>query len=240
MSTRRRLTLSRAALAAICDHWLQPSIELPADDTSAEAGLGLEVHAAAAAVIEGLEGPALSERAAKYHSAWLAQWWRPRAGQGWRAEIAYALHPASGEAIEIKLEAPRAYPDLGPGWLFGTADAVLVTDDRVVVVDWKTGRHVPAAAGNTQLAGLGLAASIVNRRRQADVAIVGVAPGGITTDPHPLDSIDLEGWREHLTELVTRSPLIDPNPGPHCSALFCPARRVCAGPNTPSAVNYWF
>lgn len=227
----RRCTFSKASLLTICGWWARDDVSYPAEETTREATLGNDAHAANAATINGEPLPALSDEARALYRQWLTGWWEPRKHHGWRAEVAYALNPFTSEARELTLPGPRQYPDLGPEWLCGTADAVLVGDSAVMVDDFKTGRHAPSAHGNGQLLSLALAAATVHGISRALVAITSVRPERLTASVVPLDRYELDTWRDTLAQAVARVPTAEPNPGPHCDELWCPARQAC--PATP-------
>lgn len=219
--------MSRASLLTLCGWWARPDASYPGEPESRPAALGTEVHAAIAATIGRQPLPVLSPPAQAHHRAWFFGWWRPRQGQGWRAEIPYALNVRTGEAQELELDGARRYPELGPHWVCGTADAVRIDGDAIEIVDWKTGTHPPRAKGNGQLASLALAAATVHRRTRARVQIVSVSPSGCVADAHALDSFDLGAWRDEFARAHAHVPHADPEPGPHCDALYCPARHSC-------------
>jgi hypothetical protein len=219
--------MSRSTLLTLCGWWARDDASYPSEGPSEFAALGTEVHEAIASTVRRLTLPALSGPAAAHHRAWFFSWWRPRQGQGWRAEIAYALNVVTGEARELELDGARRYPRLGAGWICGTADAVRLDGDTVEIVDWKTGRHPPHARGNGQLYSLALAAATVYRRTRARVSIVSVTSTGCVADAHELDAFDLGAWREDLARAHAHVPRADPEPGPHCDTLYCPARLGC-------------
>lgn len=222
-----RISMSRSTLLTLCGWWARSDVDYPAETSSEFAALGNEVHEAIACTINRQPLPRLSKAAAAHHRAWFFGWWRPRQGQGWRAEVAYGLNVVTGEARELTLPAPRQYPDLGAEWLPGTADATRLDGDLVEVVDWKTGGKPPRAKGNGQLYSLAIAAATLHRRPRARVSIVSITTAGCITDSHELDAFEMGQWRERLADAHAYVPHAEQEPGPHCDALYCPARGSC-------------
>ena len=79
---------------------------------------------------------------------------------------------ASGEGVEVFTEKKLSFFYAGFEQYSGTADVVILSSDKLVVIDWKTGhRAVDAAADNVQLAAYALAAIQKFKRTSADVYI---------------------------------------------------------------------
>lgn len=87
------------------------------------------------------------------------------------AEVAYALNWRTGAARELGRDLERDYSDVGPDELAGTCDVEGVTDDSVVLLDFK-GAHarLPLASDSMQMLALAVSAA---RIRQRDRAFVG-------------------------------------------------------------------
>ena len=76
------------------------------------------------------------------------------------------------EEFQVKVEYPLEFCYCGIVQYSGTADVLIVTDDRVIVIDWKTGRReVEPAEENTQTAAYALAAMQMYNRDKASVYI---------------------------------------------------------------------
>ncbi len=151
----------------------------------------------------------------------------------WRSEVAYALNADTGESREVGVGIERAYPDLGAGWIYGTADIVGIGPcDEVVVVDRKGfDPSVPRAHRNPQLHMLALA---VCRLRGAAAASVAIWHEVRPLDVHVLDVLDLDAFQAELAAINRsvlsardrmRAGLLSPTPGQHCR--YCPAFHSC-------------
>lgn len=159
--------------------------------------------------------------------------------RSYAAEVAYAYSTANDTGRELGRAINRAYEGLEPGDVPCTLDSVGLTEDAVVVIDWKTGwAEVPAPAENWQLRFGALAASRTHGRRRAHVAIGRIREGEVTFEWGELDELDLETTAAELRDLVERQKeeeerLRDGRPprtvtGPHCKYCnafpYCPAQ----------------
>ncbi len=158
----RRLTASGLDLAAACPGaFVLDGIE----DTSPAAELGTEVHRQIAEWVNGPAGcplPTIPQARVAVH--WLCHYDGYLAAQAARAEVAYALDPATGEVRELGAGGGRDYSAAPAGWICGTVDLVAVrggADHRpreepaeveppeVLVLDWKTGGSDRGAPGRS-------------------------------------------------------------------------------------------
>lgn len=164
-------------------------------------------------------------------------------------EVAFCYDTATGEAHELGRQIFRQYESaalmrlgraLRATEVVGAADAVLLPEDRAVVVDDKLGwaAHVPPALHSRQLRGLALCASIVYQREHVTVAVIrSFEDGRAWVDVAELDSMELFLIRDELAEMVAsvraeRAHLASGGTprvtlGSHCR--YCPARRLCPG-----------
>lgn len=154
------------------------------------------------------------------------------------AEVALAWHPATGLARELGRGLERSYVCVD-GEIAGTADAVGVSADAALVLDWKAGHQAPApAAKNAQLRTLGLMAARAYRRDRAIVEIVRLREDGrVWRDRAELDAFDLDAAEEELRALHLRvmrlrdraaaGEVLPVAIGPHCR--YCPSLRHCPG-----------
>lgn len=142
------------------------------------------------------------------------------------------LLPETAEAGLLDGNHHRDYSRAPEGSIPGTADALAVEEDRVVVTDWKTGGHEPSRpADNYQLRFLGLAAARAYGLEEAVVQIGKIGEDGwLELHSTALDAEDLHQIESELkkTDRQLRSsregePVY--RTGGHCR--FCPAIASC-------------
>jgi hypothetical protein len=235
-----RVTASKLGLLAKCGWFARPEVRVPWEESGPAALFGTTGHALIESAITGAPAPAIPEavdapRVLAAVDQW-RKWWA--GGDGWNAEMRLAYDTATGRARELPRGSHRDYSSATSSEIVGTADAVAVGDDCVIVWDWKLGRpeNVDAAEENRQLSFLGLAAARLFRRPKARVGLSFVSTSGVTEDVHELDAFDLEQVEYDLRQDVARIPAAEPAPGDHCK--WCPARAVCpAGPQALATVG---
>lgn len=131
---------------------------------------------------------------------WLEQRWP---GFSWRAEVAFAIDVATGEARELGASIDRQYHkfQLSAFEVPGTCDAIGFSPDgtHMVISDRKSFDDVTAAALNPQLRMLALAASRVYKPARTEVAIKHEIKG---LDVAELDLFDLEETHIQLRQLL--------------------------------------
>lgn len=148
---------------------------------------------------------------------------------GARREVAVRLNVLTGTAAELAVTG-RAYPPPAHGSIDGTADAVWLESERVVVEDLKTGpgyRFTPLyapAARNIQLGGYAVAFSLAHGK---DAAQVRVREPGRADDVHDMDALDLAAMQERIRRVYERAHAPEPElvEGSHC--WRCPAYSRC-------------
>lgn len=180
MITSSRLELARRCVGAFT---------LPhTDERTVEADAGNERHADDERAINRGDIPdALAE-------AW--------PGYTWRAEVAYAYNVATGEARELGAGIHRAYPELGPFWVYGTADAVgRGPAGELAVADKKGYDAVTRAAHNPQLRFLALAAARTYGVDDVDIAI--------THEVRSIDRARMEAFDLDEEALLTKQTYFD-------------------------------
>jgi hypothetical protein len=218
---------SKTALAAHCLWWARGDVEEPERTTSAAAEEGTTEHGHIEHTIKTGDTTPRSPT----HAAWLEEWYEGHKHEPWRAEPAFALTPASGEALELPDSAGhRDYSAAPPGAIPLTLDAVRVDGDTVYVVDWKCGHaaHVAPAWRNAQLLTGALAAATVYGCTQAVVGIARCGPDGVNDDDvAEFDALDLEDWRDVLVSYMEAIPTAEPVQGPHCRGHFCAQLGRC-------------
>ncbi len=172
---------------------------------------------------------------------WLEHELKPRA-KTIRAEVAYGVNWATGEAKELVGVKDRNYPK-EPGWMYGTADVVAeLHDGSLLVGDWKTGGTEGA---REQLLSLAFAASRTHQERSLDQVDDGDQPtpsvsivclplneDGCWAHEEWVPHADLMDHMEAMREVRRR--LVAPGfygvqevPGLHCTMLFCPHLGYC-------------
>lgn len=204
------LTASKLELARECPG----SFSLPRtreDNEYSEAGIDL--HGEREAAINRAEIP----------DALAARW----PGLSWRAEVAYGVDVATGAARELGVGIGRAYPtDGGEFEIFGTADVVGISDEALVVVEWKSfDPNVSVASKNAQLA---IAACAFARIYGRDLVVVALHHELRPLDVHELDVVDLDTFAVEAKRIVIEArPSADPvlREGPHCR--WCEAFHAC-------------
>ena len=111
-------------------------------------------------------------------------------GFAWRAEVAFMYDVATGEARELGAGIKRAYGELGPFEVAGTADLVgrgLLGE--LVVIDHKSFEEQARAAEHPQLRFLALAAA---RAYEVDIVDVAISPEVGPLDVATLEAFDLD------------------------------------------------
>ena len=190
---------------------------------------------------EGVEGHAEQEDAigrGEVPDEFAARW----PGYTWRAEIAFAIDLATGVGREIGSQLQRAYGNIGPLEVVGTADAVgRGPNGELAIVDKKRfDPNVKRAAKNAQLHTLALAACRAYGVDSCEVAIQHEArPFDVATlDTFDLDTflVELRGVLERVAQARVdhRNGTLQLSPGSHCrwcpafmgkDGIACPAQR---------------
>lgn len=122
---------------------------------------------------------------------------------GSRSEVALAFDTATRAARVIGENIDRAYGDVGPCEIVGSADVIGVDGDAAVIIDWKTGyADVEPAATNPQLLFYALCACRVFGKRRAIVRIVYTKQHRV--DESEIEAIDLAAFADRLADLHGR------------------------------------
>jgi len=126
----------------------------------------------------------------------------------------------------------RKYPDM-PGYLHGTDDlACILTDETLLVADWKTGGGTGA---DKQLMSLALGLRELYRTgagelRKVRLAVLYAGENGV--HPHEWEVTDAElgahrvAMQFQLSDVGVRT---EPVPGIHCTQLYCNHLAYCPG-----------
>lgn len=129
----------------------------------------------------------------------------PLSQDAYSAEVAYAYDVEADTARELGRDLERDYPETAPTEVVGTCDLVGWDGERVVILDWKTGRVAPAAKGNLQLQAYALCAARVLGARKATVGIIHVPLYDRDLEPRfdlaELDHIDLDATGARIGEI---------------------------------------
>lgn len=214
------ITASRLEIARECPGFSAlPHVDTPTPDTED----GRVRHAVQQAEIEAGVVP----------SALLERW--PDLAESWRAEVKFAIDLVTGEGRELGIGTDRDYSD-ARGEVFticGTADAIAIGDDVVVVVDKKRfNPDVTRPAQNAQLHIAALALCRAHKKERAEVAILHEVRG---LEVAELDVLDLDTFAaeaKQILEDATRARWAARNgdqlplrEGPWCR--WCPAFAAC-------------
>lgn len=201
------------------------SARLPhVESESADSRRGTNVHRYLANVISGK--PYLAGVDAEYHDlcAAIDTSTLPTVGQ-YEAEAAFAFDVVTGTARRMNVDGRRY--EVGVTEIPGTADAIGLAADRVVVIDWKGAwSQATAAADNLQLRFYALAAARVYGKDAATVAIARVAEDRIRWDVAELSVMDLDLFADELSVIWSDAQESDRlAEGEHCR--YCPAFDSC-------------
>lgn len=230
----QKLSASRLELAATCSGaFAHEHVET----TSEAAKRGTAVHDYIAGLLSEEWAPLpADEKAAALcgtlNDQELMEAARPRHSSTLYTEQALYLLPASGEYGLLEGEYHRDYSGAPEGALVGTADAVAVEEERVIVTDWKTGRsEVPHPAENYQIRFLGLSAARSFGKEKATVQVGSIGTdGALGLRSHTLEAEDLDQVQAELSRIarnIEAARAGEPvyRTGSHCR--FCPALAHC-------------
>lgn len=151
-------------------------------------------------------------------------------------KLVYNTESDSSRLVEVR--GNRAYGDLSPGDVPGTADVVILGFHNVEVWDYKTGRVPVFAENNTQLLHLGLMVSqtIAPHAERFTLGIQQLQSyGKWSNSVWEVDKFDLDEHKEKMRKSLDRSKkalkLVDEgkdpvvNRGDWCD--YCPAQKHC-------------
>lgn len=247
MSYPHRATASKLGLLRACQYWARRDVVPDPYTSSQPAAIGNAVHAAAGAIVRGEDPNVLAacdrEKVEPEHVATVLsmvdavrEWWLQFSAAhplAWRSEVAYALRDGAlgTECHALGLDIGRRYREHGaqPGDLTMSLDleAHDAEEQCVLVVDLKTGRKPHHPEGHAQLEINALAAQLAYGATRARVAIATVSTRGVWVEWHDLSADDLVRVDNDAAGLLARVPSAEPNPGPHCSAHYCPSKGAC-------------
>lgn len=225
----RKITPSKLALAKACTFWARPDVEWN-NTTSAAAARGTLIHDMIARYIVQSQREAVPEdiqfeydRACGIVDALKLEGWRLQ------PEVPFAWDFTTDEARRLRGH-ERDYTDATELEVPGTADVVGLKDDvdDVLIVEWKSGS---AENSHSQLEALALFAGRTFGAK--DVHVMGVSLSS-RFDDH-VDRCTVEKtftqWDLSLIAADLRDLFVaeytKPQPGEHCSSLYCPAKQSC-------------
>ncbi len=216
-----RVTASKAGLLEHCQYFARLEAEW-ATTSSEAAERGTRFHRAIAYYIEfgDLDHSDVADMVA-VAAKWVDAFGREKLA----AEVAFAWNPTTDEAERIPA-VERDY-QAGHGRLCGTADIVAVS--RVTktgyVGDWATGD------GTRKGPQLRTLAVMLARAEGLDsVTVEGLevtAEGVRSVCRETLDAFALAAHAGELADGLAAVATAEPQPGPHCGELYCPARATC-------------
>lgn len=232
------LSASRLDLAARC----AGAFAHEHTGTTSDAGeRGTAVHEYIAAVLKAEEPPLPNDEkaaalCASLDACELSEAARPTLEAPFYTEQALYLVPSSGDSGTLEGAYHRDYSGAPEGAAVGTADVVVVEEERVSVTDWKTGsREVPDPADNYQLRFLGLAAARAHGKGEALIRVVqiqadGDAIGSLTIREAALEADDLADTEHELAAIAARVQAArdgQPSYHPSSACRHCPAIARC-------------
>jgi hypothetical protein len=215
-------------LLSHCAWWARPEAEWSTTRGDA-ADRGTRFHAAIAAYVNGAEVAPLADDIAQLFI--VAREWVDAFGNGalgrsaLAAEVAFAWDPVTDTAARIDAT-DRDY-SAAPGKLCGTADLVAVARALRVgyIADWSTG---DGSQKGPQLRALALALARTEGLDMVTVEALEVDSTGVRhVCRQDLDAFALAAVAGELAEGLAAVDASEPQPGPHCADLYCPARATC-------------
>lgn len=226
------VTGSSLPLLRSCQWWARPEVQAPRTQEVTEAmEIGTQVHALIESHLMKTAAPidTTSTEAFDLYGVWL-EWWQQYGIElaSWQAEVAYAYRPADDTSRCLGVSMARKY-EVEAGEIAGTIDALHVSRDKAIVIDWKTGMDFAGltadASENWQLRLYALAVSRAHKVDAVQVMIVRVTPYGVRHTEYLLDAMELDAIAAEVAALVGAVPASKPQPGLYCRR--CRAVAVC-------------
>ncbi len=220
-------TASASRQLAVCPH----AFTLPWGPYQYDPAVGNEVHSIAEHYCRDGSQPASASVAAwamwNALQPWIDANAAVHAGKG-LAEATYAYNAETDEARLLGCGLGRDYSGLREGEVAGTADLVIVADDRVYVYDWKTDGsdgNAPEIDASAQLRTLSLMAARAHGVDEArHCAVVTTETRAWSQNEDTLSVFDLDMVAADLRRQLAAVGS-GPQPGPHCSD--CRAAAAC-------------
>jgi hypothetical protein len=262
VTTRRltRLSGSKLHLAMICGWAFQPDVAWVDSGSKELQAIGNATHECIEAFVEQgsvnvygvceqwslVVAGAATPAAAKVRNLFLA--WHARYGHldraGWVPEAAFVYDPEVDTIRFLGKGIDREYEKHGklPHEIPCSIDLFFVTVEDGIrwanVYDWKTGlqRNLGPAGDSWQLRFGGFCVARFYGCERARLVYVRLDEGDAYEDVAEVDSFALEMVGAEVAEIDARTrDNPQPNPGPHCSDLWCPAYGVSC-PATTQAI----
>jgi len=223
-----RISASKLQLASHCLHWAGPDAQWPPYDSSDAAEIGTWYHAVCAWYLDGQEGeqpppPECMGEACELTPIEDAKEFLASLPEGATAKTEVAYVYSRDNTRHVGFNVGRKYGRLAEGELPGSADVVVLLDDRAIVVDWKSGQRVDRANDNLQLA---LLALCVAQYHKLDEIEVQLRYGDGYVDSYTYDVFSLADVKDRIDAILSSEDLA-PKPGLHCTAKYCPLRASC-------------
>lgn len=238
-----RVSASRVALLLHCAFWARPDVKRPRRIEKRITFRGTILHR----IVEAHCLAVLGERSFPNHRefvtglaagdaslvirAYEAFATHPIAGVGWIPEVSFAYDPQTDTSRQLPVQHERDYSAAREGEICGTPDGHLFdANARVVhVVDWKTGAGNNARDQLSDLQGVfnGLSLARAYGAREAVISEVDLTIDGPQIKQRVLNAQALNEAAVLIRALVAKIPDSEPQPGAHCSALWCPVQALC-------------
>ncbi len=219
-----RVTASKVGLLEECQWWATPGAEWPTE-TSDAADLGTRFHAAIESYVAFGEMPAHTDDIAQLlvsAKAWVDHFGREKLA----AEVAFAWDPEADTAKVLGHGLGRDYSS-GDGLLCGSADLIAVSrfTKTGYVGDWSTG---DGSKKGPQLRTLALMLARAEGLESVTVEALEVSAEGVRhVCTETLDEFALAAIAGEIAESLVIDSGVRPQPGAHCTEMYCPARVTC-------------
>jgi hypothetical protein len=241
-----RWSASKSALLALCGFPYRADVTAPEADSGPAATIGTVAWARVAAFIEGKADPGngvlegdIARDVDEYYVAGV-RWATDRKRIGWRCEVMFAWSPSKDEARELPAsKVLRDYEhtaDCAADCVLhcngdekpGSTDLVYFDSDGILNVDdVKTG-VTPLANYIPQIRTLGMMAARAHHVRRVRVRLIKLYKDKLHDEWFDeLDGFALDAIAEERCAELKAAETAEPNPGSHCTELWCPARLVC-------------
>jgi hypothetical protein len=225
-----RCSASKAALLSECAYAFRDSVAWT-EDRGRSAVNGDRFHQAIAPYVENETRHVETGRSLKWLDDRLEHayaWCDGNRVPGWRAEVAYAYDPITGEGRILGYDIGRAYAEHGKlaHEIAGSADIASFDGITVTVSDWKTGRSIPFTVWS-QMEWLSLFAARATGATRAIARVMHVTDYGIHQTVEVYDHRDLLDIARRIRLDIESIADAWPQDGEHCDSLYCPARAGC-------------
>lgn len=222
-------TASRTRLVKSCRWWVGK--DAPRGEVGRAAYMGTALHAlvdpagdSAAALA------ALDEAEVEQVHEWFAAWKRSAwADVPWQHEVAVAYDVETDTARELGV-GRGAYGDVDYSReIPGAADLIYLDAHSLTVCDIKTGfgKGAEHVSQHSQLRLLALMAARLHMRDRVTIQVLRIDGPTLEATEHAIDATELDAIAAEVRALWAAIPGAEPQPGEHCTALWCPAVTVC-------------